>query len=289
MSRIALPPEAEVERVLRAALAEDLGEGGDVTSNALVPAEAHAEATLLAEQELVAAGAPLARRVFELLDPEVEELGSAADGCRLAAGGSLLRLRGRARALLAGERTALNLLGRLCGIATLTRRVVEAARGTRCRILDTRKTTPGLRLLEKYAVRCGGGENHRLGLYDMGLIKENHLVFGGGLGEAVRRARRELPASLRLQVEVTDLPGLEEALAAGADLVLLDNMDAETMAEAVRRARGRAELEASGGIAPEAAGTIARRTGVDRISLGALTRAAAWADVSMDLAASPRG
>jgi nicotinate-nucleotide pyrophosphorylase (carboxylating) len=273
-----------VERVLAAALAEDLGEAGDRTTVCLVPAGATAEGVLLAEQELVAAGASIAAAVFRRLSSGVEVLSQAEDGSRLSAGDALLRVRGAARALLTGERTALNLLGRLGGIATLTRRVVDSLAGTATRVYDTRKTTPGLRRLEKYAVRCGGGENHRSGLYDMALIKENHIAVVGGAAEAVRRARQALPAGLPLQVEVTTLAELEAAMEAGADLILLDNMDRATMAEAVRRSRGRAVLEASGGIHPDTASDIARATGVDRISLGALTRSAPWVEVSMDLA-----
>ena len=287
MNTVAPPPAEAVERIVAAALAEDLGAGGDVTTTALVSEATWAEATLLAEEPLIAAGARVALRVFQSLDPRVVEVAAAADGSSLVAGEALLRVRGPARALLIGERTALNLVGRLCGIATRTRQAVEQVRGTGSRIFDTRKTTPGLRLLEKYAVRCGGGENHRLGLYDMALIKENHIALAGGVGAAVRKARRLLPPGVRLQVEVTDLAGLDAALEAGADLLLFDNMPLPLLAAAAQRARGRAETEASGGIRPESVGEIARQTGVDRISLGALTRGADWADISMDLAPAP--
>jgi nicotinate-nucleotide pyrophosphorylase (carboxylating) len=283
MSRVAPPPAEAVERAVAAALAEDLGAAGDITTAALVPEGSWAEAILQAEEPLTAAGAAVALRVFQSLDARVSEVSAAEDGSSLGAGEALLRVRGPARALLVGERTALNLLGRLCGIATRTRRAVEQVRGTRTRIFDTRKTTPGLRLLEKYAVRCGGGENHRMGLHDMALIKENHIAIAGGVGEAVRKARRALPSGIRLQVEVTDLAGLDAALAAGADLILFDNMPLPLLKAAAERARGRAETEASGGIGTDAVGEIARQTGVDRISLGALTRGAVWADISMDL------
>lgn len=284
MRAIEPPPREEVDRVLAAALAEDLGEAGDRTTISLVPVDATAEGVLLAEQEMIVAGASIAAEVFQRLSSGVEVLSRAADGSRLSPGEALLRIRGDARALLTGERTALNLLGRLGGIATLTRRVVDALAGTGTRVYDTRKTTPGLRQLEKYAVRCGGGENHRVGLYDMALIKENHIAVVGGVTEAVRRAIQSLPAAFPLQVEVTSLAELDAAMEAGAELVLLDNMDPATMAEAVRRSRGRAALEASGGIRPDTVADIARATGVDRISLGALTRSAPWAEVSMDLA-----
>jgi len=283
MSRVAPPPAEAVERAVAVALAEDLGAAGDITTAALVPEGSWAEAILLAEEPLTAAGAAVALRVFQSLDARVSEMAAAEDGASLGAGEALLRVRGPARALLVGERTALNLLGRLCGIATRTRRAVEQVRGTRTRIFDTRKTTPGLRLLEKYAVRCGGGENHRMGLHDMALIKENHIAIAGGVGEAVRKARRALPSGIRLQVEVTDLAGLDAALAAGADLILFDNMPLPLLKAAAERARGRAETEASGGIGTDAVGEIARQTGVDRISLGALTRGAVWAEISMDL------
>jgi nicotinate-nucleotide pyrophosphorylase (carboxylating) len=277
------PPPEEVDRIVRTALAEDLGARGDVTSELLVPAAARARGILRAEEDLVAAGAVVAARVFALLDARVVLRSSAPDGQALGPGDDLLCVAGPARALLTGERTALNLLGRMCGIATLTRRAVEQVKGTRTRILDTRKTTPGLRALEKYAVRCGGGENHRSGLFDMVLIKENHIALAGSVGAAVRAARRGLPPGVGLQVEVEDLAGLDEAIEAGAELILLDNMDTESVAAAVERAGDRAELEASGGIAPEQVGALARRTGVHRISLGSLTRRAVSAEVSMDL------
>ena len=283
MSRPAPPPQEAVDEAVRRALQEDLGDAGDVTSAALLPEGSRARGIIRAEQPLTAAGIPVALQVFSTLDPQVRTLTAAADGDELGTGDSLLEVEGTARALLAGERTALNFLGRLCGVATATRRAVAAARGTSTRIVDTRKTTPGLRALEKYAVRCGGGLNHRNGLHDMALIKENHISMVDGVADAVSRCRAALPADFPIQVEVSDLEELEQALQAGADRILLDNMDAATLAEAVRRVGGRAELEASGGIAPGQAGDLARRTGVDRISLGALTRASRWAELSMDL------
>jgi nicotinate-nucleotide pyrophosphorylase (carboxylating) len=260
-----------------------MGARGDITCELLVPETARARGVLRAEEDLVAAGAEVAARVFALLDERVAMRSAAPDGRALHPGDDLLRVAGPARAILTGERTALNLLGRMCGIATLTRRAVDQVQGTRTRILDTRKTTPGLRALEKYAVRCGGGENHRSGLFDMVLIKENHIALAGSVGAAVRAARSGLPPGVGLQVEVEDLDGLDEAIDAGAELILLDNMDADAMAVAVERAGDRAELEASGGIAPEQVGDLARRTGVHRISLGSLTRRAVSSDVSMDL------
>ena len=285
---MSVPPPETVDRLLREALAEDLGTAGDRTTDLLIPVDAVATGSVRAEERLVAAGATLGARVFELLNPGVRILAASPDGAGLGPGELLLRVSGPARALLTGERTALNLLGRLCGIATLARRAVEAVAGTPSRIYDTRKTTPGLRLLEKYAVRCGGAENHRIGLHDMALIKENHIALAGGVGEAVRRVRAGLPPDVPLEVEVTSLAGMEEAIDAGAELILLDNMDRATMRKAVARAGERARLEASGGISPEEAGEIARQTGVHRISMGSLTRAAPWSDVSMDIEAGVR-
>ena len=287
MSAPVLPDADEIDRVVRAALDEDLGDVGDLTTALLVPETARGRGVLRAEEPLVAAGVPIALRVFTMLDPGIRQAGGAHDGDRVPTGGDLLRVEGAVRALLTAERSALNFLGRLSGVATASRRAVEAAAGTPVRIYDTRKTTPGLRALEKYAVRCGGAENHRVGLHDMALVKENHIAVVGSVGEAVRQARAGLPTGAHLQVEVTDLGELEEAIAAGANLVLLDNMDRETMAEAVRQVAGRAELEASGGIEPSEVGALARATGVDRISVGALTRSAPWAEVSMDLEILP--
>jgi nicotinate-nucleotide pyrophosphorylase (carboxylating) len=283
MSRPAAPPQEAVDEAVRRALHEDLGEAGDVTSAALIQEESRGRGVIRAEQTMVAAGVTVALQVFSTLDRSARPLSAALDGDELGDGDILLDLEGSARALLAGERTALNFLGRLCGIATATRQVVESAADTPTRIVDTRKTTPGLRALEKYAVRCGGGVNHRAGLYDMALIKENHIAMVDGVADAVSRCRAALPDGFPIQVEVSDLNELEQALQAGADRILLDNMGVETLAEAVRVTRGRAELEASGGIAPAEAGELARLTGVDRISLGALTRESPWAELSMDL------
>lgn len=277
------PPSAEVDRVLRAALQEDLGSAGDVTTRSLVPEDRLACATVLAEEPLVLAGLDLAVRAFTLLDPSARRVSGARDGEDAGVGQVVLQVEGQARALLSAERTALNLLGRLCGIATTTSRVVRRLAGSGSQIFDTRKTTPGLRHLEKYAVRCGGGHNHRLGLYDMALIKENHIAMVGGVGEAVRRVRAGLEQQVPVQVEVSDLGELDEALEAGADLILLDNFDLEMVESAVQRVGGDAVLEVSGGVSPEQAETLARRTGVPRISMGWLTRRAVWCDLSMDI------
>lgn len=281
------PPSAEVDRVLRAALDEDLGSAGDVTTRALVPPDRQARAVVLAEEPLVLAGLDAAMRAFSLLDPEARRIAGARDGEEAAAGQVVLELEGLARALLTAERTALNLLGRLCGIATLTSSVAHRLEGTGSGIFDTRKTTPGLRHLEKYAVRCGGGRNHRVGLHDMALIKENHIAMVGGVAEAVRRVRAGLAQQVPVQVEVSDLVELEQALEAEADLILLDNFDPEMVAEAVRRVGGDAVLEVSGGVTPEQAEELARRTAVPRISMGLLTRGAVWSDLSMDIVLAP--
>jgi nicotinate-nucleotide pyrophosphorylase (carboxylating) len=277
------PPSHDVDRVLRAALAEDLGEDGDRTTCALVPDGQQARATVMAEEALVLAGIDCALRTFTLLDPKVRRCGGAADGQEVGAGTAVLEVEGSARALLTGERTALNLLGRLCGIATATRAVTRRVAGTGSSIFDTRKTTPGLRHLEKYAVRCGGGSNHRMGLHDMALIKENHIAMVGSVADAVRRVRENLPRQVPVQVEVSDLAELEQALEAGADLILMDNADVDTVEQAVKKVGGRIPVEASGGISPDQAEVLARRTGVPRISMGLLTRGAVWCDLSMDL------
>jgi len=272
-------PFLAADRVLRAALEEDVG-AGDVTTQATVPPGTEARAWLVAKERLRLAGLEGFVRAFELLGAAdlVWEL-HARDGDEVAARTRVLDVRGDARTLLTGERTALNLLQRLSGIATLTGRWVRHLEGTRARLVDTRKTTPGLRALEKYAVRVGGGANHRTGLYDGVLIKENHIRPAGALGVPVARARAQAPHTLRVEVEVTNLGELDAALAAGADAVLLDNMGLEDMAEAVRRAHGRALVEASGGVTEERLRAIAE-TGVDLISAGALTHSARAVDLS---------
>jgi len=262
---------------VRAWLAEDLGEG-DLTSDALVPEDATAAASILLKERGVVSGLEVARAVFAELDPNVRFDPMTADGEQTE--GEIVRLEGRARALLGGERLALNLLGRLSGIATLTRRYVEAVAGTGAEILDTRKTTPGLRTLEKYAVRCGGGRNHRLALDDGILIKDNHLRVVGSIGAAVELAQA---TGAEVEVECDTLEQLEEALAAGADVILLDNMTPALLTRAVALTGGRAKLEASGGVTLENVRAIAE-TGVDFVSIGALTHSAQALDVSMEVA-----
>ena len=262
---------------VRAWLAEDLG-GGDVTSLALVPADARCTAEILLKEPGVVCGLDVVRTVFLELDPELAWDPRRRDG-ETAEPGRLVSMAGRARAVLAGERLALNLLGRMSGIATLTRRFVDAVEGTGATILDTRKTTPGLRALEKAAVRCGGGTNHRLGLYDGILIKDNHLRFAGGVGTAVARAQG---AGVPVEVECDTLAQVREALDAGADRILLDNMAPARLAEAVALVGRRVPLEASGGVTLENVRAIGG-TGVDFISIGALTHAARSLDVSLEI------
>ncbi|MBK9519741.1 MAG: carboxylating nicotinate-nucleotide diphosphorylase [Anaeromyxobacter sp.] len=275
-----LSPHAE--RLLDLALEEDLLLG-DATSEATLDAHATGAARFLAKEGLVLAGTAVAVRVFERLGAACRF--ECEDGDRLEAGAWFGRAEGSVRALLAAERTALNFLQRLSGVATATRRCVDAleAGGGRTRLLDTRKTTPGWRLLEKAAVRAGGGTNHRVSLGDGILIKDNHVAACGGVAEAVRRATARAGAMLRIEVEVVDLPGLTAAVAAGADIVLLDNMDDATMAEAVRLAAGRVKLEASGNMTLERLPRVAA-TGVDYVSMGAITHSARAVDISLELA-----
>jgi nicotinate-nucleotide pyrophosphorylase (carboxylating) len=268
-----------VEAVVAAALAEDVGEG-DLTTDRIVPSDVRCRAELLIEEPGVVCGVPAAVSVFTTLDADVTVDVVVAEGTRVDAGSAVARLAGPARAVLTGERAALNLLGRLCGIASLTARYVDLVEGTGTKILDTRKTTPGLRALEKYAVRCGGGTNHRAGLYDAILIKENHLRIAGGIGPAVSALgdRDGIP----VEVEAETLAEVGEALEAGADRILLDNMTVEQVSEAVRLVAGRVPLEASGGISLATVRAYAE-TGVDFISIGALTHSARSLDVSLEV------
>jgi len=269
-----------IEAAIEAALREDMPEG-DITSESIVPAEARSEAYFLAKEDGVVAGLEVAARVFAKIDPSTIFIERFRDGAVFRQGDRLARVKGPTIVLLKGERTALNFLQRLCGVATATRRFVEAVDGTKAKILDTRKTTPGLRLLEKYAVRTGGGTNHRLGLSDMVLIKDNHLRFVGSVGEAVRRARAKVRPGVRIEVEAASLLQVREALAAGADMIMLDNMPLETMSQAVALAGGRVPLEASGNMTLDRVRAVAE-TGVDFISVGALTHSARALDISMD-------
>jgi nicotinate-nucleotide pyrophosphorylase (carboxylating) len=272
--------ETDVDRVVLQALAEDVGER-DLTTEGLVGPEETARAQLLLEEPGVVSGLAIAGRVFQALDRRVEIEPLALDGERLAAPAALARIDGPARAILTGERTALNFLGHLSGVATLTRSFVDAVEGTGAIILDTRKTTPGLRLLEKEAVRQGGGENHRLGLYDAILVKDNHLRRAGSVRAAVERLRATEPGR-PIEVEADTLSQVAEALAAGADRILLDNMPLDDMRAAVALVAGRVPLEASGGVSLATVRDVAE-TGVDFISVGALTRSARALDVSLEV------
>ncbi len=275
----------DVDAVIERALGEDL-HAGDATTSATVPPGLKAEATLVAKASLTVCGLFVAGRVFSKLDRGVRFTAVAAEGKPVAEGETIATLEGNARALLAAERTALNLLQRLSGVATLTRAFVTAAQGGRARISDTRKTTPGLRRLQRYAVRCGGGHNHRNDLGSGVLIKENHIRCAGGVEAAVRAARRRAPHPLRVECEVTDFAELDAALEAGAEVVMLDNMDDHHIQAAVARVDGRAIVEVSGGI------TLSRipilvAAGVDVISVGALTHSAPAVDISMLFGAKP--
>jgi len=274
----------DARRWVNAALAEDVG-SGDVTTTAMIPPEAVASARMVARQELVVCGLSLAEAAFRELDPAAFVERAAEDGQRVARGALLLRVRGSARALLTAERVALNFVQRLSGIATLTARYVAAVNGSKAQILDTRKTTPCWRRLEKYAVRCGGGRNHRFGLFDQVLIKDNHLAALRGAAPdpvtaAVERARRLAPG-LTIEVEADTLDQAALAAAAGADVILLDNMSPAQLSAAVNLVAGRARTEASGGITLETAPAIAA-TGVDFLSVGALTHSAASVDIGLD-------
>ncbi len=283
MTNLTPPPEHIIEDAVVRALREDLGLAGDITSAATIPADQVSEARLVARQAGVIAGLPVARAAFHAMDARVVFTAKVADSARVNDGAELAHIAGSTRALLSAERVALNFLGRLSGIATLTAQYVAAVAGTQARIACTRKTTPGLRALEKYAVRAGGGVNHRFGLFDGVLIKDNHVAAAGGIGPAVGRARSAAGHMVRIEVEVDTLAQLDEALALGVDAILLDNMSLDTLREAVARTGGRALLEASGGVSLETVGAIAA-TGVDLISAGALTHSARCLDVALDIA-----
>lgn len=268
-----------IDSIIENALREDI-HTGDLTTAAVVEGNRPARARFIAKEPFVVAGLHVAARVFALLDPGVVFAPLFSDGTVAARGDVIAELHGDASVLLQGERVALNLLQRMCGIATLTARYREAVSGTGARVVDTRKTTPGLRQLEKYAVRVGGGANHRSGLYDGVLIKENHIAAAGGISVAVERARNAIPHTIKIEVETESLEQVAEALQAGADIIMLDNMDPGTMRTAVELIGGKAIVEASGGVNLESIGRIAA-TGVDIISVGALTHSARAMDISM--------
>ena len=268
-----------IDRIIDIALAEDI-HTGDITTLAMLPKARRMRARLVAKEAMVLAGIAVAERVFSRLDPSIRFDAAFADADRLQVGDVIARIEGDAAALWQGERVSLNLLQRMCGIATQTACYVKEIEGTGARVVDTRKTTPGLRVLEKYAVRVGGGTNHRTGLYDGVLIKENHIAAAGGILEAVGRARAYIPHTLKVEIETENLEQVALALQAGADIIMLDNMSLPEMSEAVLLIGKRALVEASGGVNLQSIRAIAQ-TGVDIISVGALTHSVRAADISM--------
>lgn len=274
------PPLDDLRRIVLTALQEDIGHG-DITSQAVIPEHAETTLHMVTREPVVCAGLDVAGLVFEAIDPGVDYMPRLEDGQRAEAGAVLASVMGAARSILAGERVALNLVQRMCGIATQTARYVETVRETGAVILDTRKTMPGLRVLDKYAVRCGGGRNHRLRLDDAVLIKDNHIAIAGSLREAVANARANTPATTRVEVECDTLAQVSEALEAGADMLLLDNMALADMREAVIQAKGRAKCEASGNMTLDRVHEVAE-TGVDYISVGRLTHSVRNADIGLD-------
>jgi len=264
--------------ILEQALAEDIG-AGDVTTNSIISGPAKITAKIIAKAAGIIAGLPIAEMTFHLLDNSVRFSPTVVDGNQIEPGQALAEIEGSGRAILTGERTALNLVSRMSGIATLTREFVNEVRGTKAKILDTRKTAPNLRLLDKMAVRLGGGDNHRIGLFDMILIKDNHIDFAGSITEAVKRAR-EVNSGLDIEVEARSLGDVSECLALGVNWIMLDNMELDEMREAVRLINGRSKVEASGNVSIENVRSIAQ-TGVDYISVGALTHSVRALDVSL--------
>lgn len=284
MSVIPLP-DLMIDPAVRAALAEDLGRAGDITTDSIIPADARARVTIGARKPGRVAGLAFARLAFRALDPEATFTVQISDGADAAPGQVIATIEARTRALLSAERVALNFAGRLSGVATLTAAYVERIAGTKATIVDTRKTTPGWRAFEKYAVRCGGGGNHRFGLDDAVLIKDNHVAAAGGVAEAIGRARAHAGHMVKIEIEVDTLAQLHEALAAKADIVLLDNMTPALLREAVEITAGRAILEASGGVNLDTVRAIAE-SGVDLISVGALTHSATVLDIGLDYVAA---
>lgn len=280
---MSVPPDStEVTRIIQAALAEDIG-AGDVTATLLIPENQQAALAFVAREPLVACGGEIVRQVFAAVNTEIQVQLLVQDGQQLAAGARMIEVSGPARAILTGERVALNLLQRMCAVASLTAQYVEAVAGTRAVILDTRKTMPGLRALDKYAVRAGGGRNHRMRLDDMILIKDNHIRVCGGVGEALRLATAGNKNNLRIEVECDTLAQVEEAIAAGAKLILLDNMDNASLKQAVVLGAGKVEFEASGNVSLATVRAIAE-TGVDFISVGRITHSAGNVDIGLDMA-----
>ncbi len=271
----------ELQRKIEDWLSEDVG-AGDITSMSTIPESEEGVGIMYAKESGVLAGLPVAELVFEVIDPALAFKALVAEGSRIAKGEAIVEVSGSVRSILAGERLALNLLQRLSGIATLTSEYAAAIAGTHARVVDTRKTTPGLRMLEKYAVRVGGGHNHRFALYDAVMIKDNHIKGAGGITRAVTSARAAIPHTMKIEVETESLAEVEEALQAGADIIMLDNMPTDMMREAVSLIAGKAVVEASGGVNLSTIRAIAE-TGVDVISVGALTHSVRALDISLDL------
>jgi nicotinate-nucleotide pyrophosphorylase (carboxylating) len=274
-------PSSVVDKAVAESLAEDLGLGGDITTQATVAIGTRTAAVIAAREAGTIAGVQLAEAAFKTLDPFTQFEVFVGDGSRIEAGGVIARVSGEARTLLTAERTALNFLGHLSGIATLTARYVAEVAGTKARIIDTRKTTPGMRALQKFAVRCGGGINHRFGLFDAVLIKDNHIVASGGIAAALERARARVGRMVKVEIEVTNLDELDDALQLDPDALLLDNMPLATLQAAVKEVAGRIVTEASGGVNLGTVRAIAE-TGVDLISVGALTHSAPVLDIGLD-------
>lgn len=274
-------PNFLIEDAVKRALAEDLGDAGDITSAACIPADAMSRANLSARTSGVIAGIDLALAAFRLVDPDIETRVQVGDGGRVDDGDIVMRIEGPSRGILTAERVALNFLGRLSGVATLTARFVDEVAGTHARIACTRKTTPMLRAFEKYAVKCGGGSNHRFGLYDAVMIKDNHIVAAGGVAEAMKAAKEAVGHMTAIEIEVETLEEMEEALEHGARIILLDNMSLDDLRLAAALNKGRAVLEASGGVTLKTVRAIAE-TGVDVISSGAITHSAPCLDLGLD-------
>lgn len=274
-------PAFLIEDAVRRALAEDLGDAGDITSAACIPAYAESRATLSSRRKGVIAGVDLALAAFRLVDRDIEVKVVKGDGEEVESGDAVMRIEGPSRGILTAERVALNFLGRLSGVATLTWQFVDAVSGTHAKIVCTRKTTPNLRAFEKYAVRCGGGSNHRYGLYDAVMIKDNHIVAAGGIAEALRAAKAAVGHMTTIEIEVETLEQMEEALEHGARVILLDNMSIDDLRLAVALNKGRAVLEASGGVTLDSVRAIAM-TGVDVISTGQITHSAPCLDLGLD-------
>ncbi|MEW6702302.1 MAG: carboxylating nicotinate-nucleotide diphosphorylase [Bacteroidota bacterium] len=269
------------EKVISTALKEDIGKR-DVTTDLLIPKKEKAAASFIAKQDGIIVGLDIAKQVFKKLDEKIIWKNFVDDGAKVKAGTKIAEVKGSARALLSGERTALNFLQRMSGIATLTSVYVEKVSGTNAKILDTRKTVPGLRLFDKYAVKCGGGTNHRIGLYDMVMIKDNHIKAAGSITEAVKQIKKNLKRKMKIEVETANLDEVKEALNAGADIIMLDNMSLQEMKEAVATINGKTKVEASGKVNLENVRAVAE-TGVDYISVGALTHSVKALDISMKI------